>query len=181
MSIIAILFSSYVKLLWLFSDLVIMPRPRDASKWVKGTSRLIHEGEEGRWTLEAPRMRSEEAKLSLNINWWASPTANPLFISNWISSASEPGRHGRCASGAYTRCATGRVSIAESREKSVARWVLPLPVFTVNSTLLYITLLHFKILYAVTLYLKLLVTSYTLRLFPGCPSVSDAEFYYTNG
>jgi len=137
--------------MWLFSILVIAPRPCDASKWVEGTSHLIHEGEGGRWALVAPRMRSEEARLSLNIDWWASPTANPLSINSWASSASKSGRCGRSVSGAYTRCATGRVFIAESRDESVARWVLPLPVFNVHSTSLYVTQLHLKILYAIVL------------------------------
>jgi len=163
------------QLVWLFSILVIAPRPCDASKWVEGTSRLIHDGEEGRWALVAPRMRSEEARLSLNIDWRASPTANPLSISNWASSASESGRHGRSASGTYTRCATGRVLIAESIDESVTRWELLLPVFSFYSTSLYTTQL-----YAIILSLYLLITSYTCRLLPGCRSVSEAEFHYTN-
>jgi len=116
-------------IMWLFSKLVITPRPRDASMQVEGTSRLTHEGEGGRWVLVAPRMRSGAARLSPNIELRALPTANPLSIINRESSASDPGRLDRSTSAAYTLCVTDRVLIIESREKSVAKWVLPLPVF----------------------------------------------------
>jgi len=77
---------------------------------------------------------------------------------------------GRSASGAYTGCATGRVLISESRDESVTRWVLLLPVLNVHSISLYITQLHLKILYAIilSLYYSLHLTHKALTRMPFC-------------
>jgi len=69
--------------------------------WVERTSRLTPEGEGGRGALVAPRIRSEAARLSPNIELGALPTANPLYINDRESSASDPGRLDRSTSAAY--------------------------------------------------------------------------------
>jgi len=102
---------------------------------VEGTSLLARERREGegeRWALVVPRMRSEDARLSLNMECRISPTAYPLSINDWVSSASDSGRLVRSTSVAHTRSMRDRVSIVESRDESAAWWVLLLPVFTDN-------------------------------------------------